>query len=71
MMATVQLSMADWKRSTSSFSAWKEKNIDFYPVLRIRIRIRIFLGLLDPGPFVRGMDPDPDPNPDPSIIMQK
>jgi hypothetical protein len=40
-------------------------------VLRIRIRIWIhmFLGLLDPDPLVRGMDPDPDL--DPSIIMQK
>ncbi len=36
------------------------------PVLRIRIRIwiRIFLGLLDPVPdtLVRGMDPDPGPS---------
>ncbi len=34
-----------------------------------------FLGLPDPDPLVRGIDPDPDPaldpNPDPSIIMQK
>ncbi len=38
-------------------------------------RIHVFLGLQDPDPLVRGMDPDPDPaldpNPDPSIIMQK
>ncbi len=37
-------------------------------VLRIWIRIRrihMFLGLLDPDPLVRGMDPDP------SIIKQK
>ncbi len=41
-------------------------------VLRIRIhRIHMFLGLLDPDPLVRGMDPDPSPDPDPSIIMQK
>jgi hypothetical protein len=42
------------------------------PVLRIRIRIHriyMFLGLLDPDPLVRGMDPDPAP--DPSIITQK
>jgi hypothetical protein len=37
------------------------------PVLRIRIRM--FLGLQDPDPLVRGMDPDLDP--DPSIIQQK
>jgi hypothetical protein len=40
----------------------------FQPVLRIQIRIRrirIFLGLLDPDPFVRGVDPDP------SIIKQQ
>jgi hypothetical protein len=37
-------------------------------VFRIRInRIHMFLGLPDPNPFVRGMDPDPDP----SVIMQK
>ncbi len=30
-----------------------------------RIRIHMFLGLPDPDPLVRGMDPDP------SIIMQK
>jgi hypothetical protein len=35
-------------------------------VLRIRIRrIRMFLGLLDPDPFVKGMDSDP------SITKQK
>jgi hypothetical protein len=48
----------------------------FEPVLRIRIhRIHMFLGLQDPDPLVRGLDPDPDPalgpDPDPSIIMQK
>jgi hypothetical protein len=32
-------------------------------------RIHMFLGLLDPDPLVRGMDPDPAP--DPSIIMPK
>ncbi len=35
------------------------------PVLRIRIRIqiRMVLGLLDPDPLVRGMDPDLAPDP--------
>jgi hypothetical protein len=38
----------------------------------LRIRIHMFLGLLDPDPLVRGMDPDPDPalDPDPSVIRQ-
>jgi hypothetical protein len=42
---------------------------DLSAVLRIRSRIRMFLGLLnpDPDPLVRGMDPDPYP----SIIKQK
>jgi hypothetical protein len=32
-------------------------------VLGIRIRrIRMFLGLPDPDPLVRGTDPDPDPS---------
>ncbi len=40
----------------------------FKAVLRIRIhRIHMFLGLPDPDPLVRCMEPDPDP----SIIMQK
>jgi hypothetical protein len=41
------------------------------PVLRIRIhRIHMFLGLQDPDPLVRGMDPDPDPalDPDPDLL---
>jgi hypothetical protein len=47
-----------------------------HTVLRSRIRIHrihVFLGLQDPDPLVRGMDPDPDPalDPDPSIITQK
>ncbi len=51
------------------------ENQDFFAVLRIRIRIhRIhkFLGLLDPDPLVRSMDPDQDPaqDPDPFIIKQ-
>ncbi len=31
----------------------------------------MFLGLPDPDPLVRGMDPDPASDPDPFIIMQK
>jgi len=42
-------------------------------VFRIH-RIHVFLGLPDPDPLVRCMDPDPDPaldpDPDPSIIKQ-
>jgi hypothetical protein len=36
----------------------------------LRIRIHMFLGLPDPDPLVRCMDPDPALDPDPSIIMQ-
>jgi hypothetical protein len=39
------------------------------------LRIHMFLGLPDPDPLVKGLDPDPaldpDPDPDPSITMQK
>jgi hypothetical protein len=45
-----------------------------YPklVLRIRIhRIHMFLGLLDPDPLVRDMDPDLALVPDPSIILSR
>ncbi len=44
------------------------------PVLRIRIRIHrihVFLGLLDPDPFVRGMDPYPDPSSFSKKIVRK
>jgi hypothetical protein len=42
----------------------------FFPVPESHIQL---LGLTDPDPLVRGMDPDPalNPDPDPSIIMQK
>jgi hypothetical protein len=46
--------------STDLFSHWV---ITFKAVLRIRIRM--FLGLMDPDPLVKGMDPDP------SISKQK
>jgi hypothetical protein len=42
------------------------------PVLGIRIRM--FLGLLDPDPLIRGMNPIPivrGTDPDPSIIKHK
>ncbi len=49
-----------------------EDKVGYHAVLRIRIhRINMFLGLQDPDPLVRGMDPDSAPDPDPSIIMQK
>jgi hypothetical protein len=37
-------------------------------VLGIRSRIRMFLGLPDPEPIVRYMDPYPAPAPDPSLF---
>ncbi len=41
----------------------EDREKSFEPVFRIRIhRIHMFLGLLDPDPLVRGMDPDPDPS---------
>ena len=60
----------------SSHCNWIQISIVLWiPVLRIRIRIHVFFGLLDPDldPLVRGMDPDPDSDldPDPSIIKQK
>ncbi len=30
----------------------------------------MFLGLPDPDPLVRGMDPDPAPDPDPSLFSK-
>ncbi len=56
-------------RVTDFGSSWLK--IQFVPVLRIWIRIPGFLGLPDPDPLVRGMDPDPVPDPDSSIIKQK
>ena len=38
-----------------------KKNRIFNPLL-LSIRIHMFLGLQDPDPLVRGMDPDPDPD---------
>ncbi len=31
--------------------------------IRIRNRIRMFLGILEPDPLVKGMGPAPDPDP--------
>ncbi len=46
----------------------KKKNSVLFQAV-FRIRIHMFLGLMDPNPepLVRGIDPDPDP----SIINQK
>ncbi len=54
----------------------EQRLVEKISVLRIRTRIHrihVFLGLLDPDPLVRGMDPDPAPDPDldPSNIKQK
>ncbi len=60
-----------WKISGTQL--WIEQpHLPLLAVFLIRIhRIHMFLGLPDPDPLVRGMDPDPAPDPDPSIIMQK
>ncbi len=57
-----------YKNLTKDFSFYIIKQwgtLSWQAVSRIRSRIRMFLGLLDPDPFVRCMDPDP------SIIKQK
>jgi hypothetical protein len=46
----------------------RERSPLFLAVFRIH-RLHMFLGLSDPDPLVRGMDPDPDPVL--SIIKQK
>jgi hypothetical protein len=57
---------------TGFWSTYYYKGLRSQVVLRIRIhRIHVFLGLLDPDPLVRRMDPDPAPDPVPSIIKQK
>jgi hypothetical protein len=53
--------------------AMASMRLAYQAVFRIRIRIQrihVFLGLSDPDPLVRGMDPDPDPALDPSFIKQ-
>ncbi len=46
-----------------------EKNLEKFLSYKsvLGIRLRMFLGLLDPDPLVRGTDPAPNP----SIIKQK
>jgi hypothetical protein len=60
---------SSWKvRDYGTPGAWKSFKEVLEAALRIRIhRIHIFLGLPDPDPLVRGINPEPDP----SIIMQK
>jgi hypothetical protein len=51
--------------------AMASMRLAYQAVFRVRIhRINVFLGLSDPDPLVRGMDPDPDPALDPSLIKQ-
>jgi hypothetical protein len=60
--------MRDWNRIVVPFHqvAYAGKIDSFLSVLRIQIHwINMFLGLPDPDPLVRCMDPDP------SIFMQK
>jgi hypothetical protein len=44
-----------------------QDKIRIFRVYKAVLRIRMFLGLPDPDPLVRGTDPAPDP----SIIKQK
>jgi hypothetical protein len=44
----------------------RKGNTNEIPVLGIRIRM--FFGLPDPDPLVRGTDPNPDSAPDPSLF---
>ncbi len=46
----------------------KAEKILLLTVSGIRIRIPLFLGLPDPDPLVRGMDPAPNLDPDPSFF---
>ncbi len=42
-------------------AGWRPGTSKCLAVLKIRIhRVHMFLGLLNPDPLVRGMDPDPD-----------
>jgi hypothetical protein len=59
-----------WDSRSEKNLSWNPVQ-DFYPALRIRIRIHMLLGFPDPDPVVRDMDPDPALDPNPSIIMQK
>jgi hypothetical protein len=61
--------MRKWRRRVSRTTTQPSSSGDFWQVLRIQIRISMFLGLLDPDPLVRGTDPDMSP--DPFIIKQK
>ncbi len=58
---TKNVSKSDRKKMIRSVLTNVER---FGTVLGIRIhRTRMFLGLPDPDPLVRGMDPAPDPEP--------
>jgi hypothetical protein len=56
-------------KQDTKMGRWCISRLVFPPVLRIRIRM--FLGLLDPDPLVPGTDSGTNPAPDPSIIKQK
>jgi hypothetical protein len=49
-----------------SLATGKGQIVSLFAVLGIRNRIHIFLGLPDPDPLVRGMDPDKASDPDPN-----
>jgi hypothetical protein len=65
----IELNTHDQMSTTGSRKKERVPWQEWQPVSRIRIHM--FLGLPDPDPFVRGIDPVPVPDPDPSVIMQK
>ncbi len=65
---TENSTQSGWNSGRCGATFLKRDFLGGFPVFRIHV----FLGLPDPDPLVRGMDPDPDPalDPDPSIIKQ-
>jgi hypothetical protein len=52
----------------TTFVQIHQKGLQYDHISVLGIRIRMSLGLPDPDPLVRGMDPDPDQASDPSLF---